>query len=58
MNIVKSASDNFESLPDKDKNDVLSYGDSRLDRIKNKFILKATLTYIKNSERFCGSLFE
>ena len=44
MNIVKSAIDNFESLPDKDKNDVLSYGDSRLDRIKNKFILKATLT--------------
>ena len=58
MNSVKSVYDNFESLPDKDKKDILLYDDSRLDRIKNKFILEATLTYIKNSERFCGSLFE
>ena len=58
MNSVKSVCDNFESLSDKDKKDMLLYGDSRLDRIKNKFILEATLTYIKNSERFCGSLFE
>ena len=58
MNSVKSVYDNFESWSDKDKKDILLYGDSRLDRIKNKFILEATLTYIKDSERFCGSLFE
>ena len=52
MNSVKSVYDHFESLSDKDKKDILSYGDSRLDRIKNKFILEATLTYIENSERF------
>ena len=44
MNNAKSAIDNFKSLSDKDKKDILLYGDSRLDRIKNKFILKATLT--------------
>ena len=58
MSSVKSVYDNFESLSDKDKKDILLYGDSRLDRIKNKFILEATLTYMRNSERFCGSLFE
>ena len=58
MSSVKSVYDNFESLSDKDKKDILLYCDSRLDRIKNKFILEATLTYIKYSERFCGSLFE
>ena len=47
-----------ESLSDKDKKGILSYGDSRLDRMKNKFISEATLTYIKNSKRFCRSLFE
>ena len=45
MNTAKSVIDNFKSLSDKDKKDILLYyGDSRLDRIKNKFILKATLT--------------
>ena len=29
-----------------------------LDKNKNKYILEATLNYIKNSERFSGSLFE
>ena len=58
MNSVKSVYDNFESLSDKEKKDIFLYGDSHLDRIKNKFILEATLTYIKNSERFCGFLFE
>ena len=58
MNSVKSVYDNVESLSDKDKKDILLYGDSRLDRIKNKFILEATLTYIKNSERLSGPLFE
>ena len=58
MNSVKSVYDNFESLSDEDKKHILLCGDSRLDRIENKFILEATLTYIKNSERFCRSLFE
>ena len=58
MNSVKSVYDNSESLSDKDKKDILLYGDLHLDRIKNKFNLEATLTYIKNSERFCGFLFE
>ena len=58
INSVKSVYDNFESLSEKDKKDILLHGDSRLNRIKNKFILEATLTYNKNPERFCGSLFE
>ena len=58
MSSVKSVYDHFESLSDKDKNYIHLYGDSRLDRIKCKFILEATLTYITNSERFCRSLFE
>ena len=47
MNSVKSVLDNFESL-------ILT----RLDNKKNKFILEATLNYIKNSEKLSGSLFE
>ena len=42
MNSAKSVYDNSESLSDKDKKDILLYGDSRLDRIKNKFIFAAT----------------
>ena len=40
------------------KKDILLYGDSHLDNYKSKFILEATINYIKNSERFSGSLFE
>jgi len=58
MNSVKSVSDDFESLSDNNKKDVLLYGDSRLDENKNRTIIIATLTYIKNTERFSGSLFE
>ena len=58
MNSVKSVFDNFESLPENDKKDILLYGDSHLDNNKNKYILKATLNYIRNSERFSGSLLE
>ena len=46
MNSVKSGYDNLESLSDENKKDILLYGDSRLDRIKNKSIIEATLTYI------------
>ena len=58
MNSVKSVLDNFESLSDNIKKEILLYGDSRLDNNKNKFILEATLNNIKTSERFSGSLFE
>ena len=58
MNSVKSVFDNFESLSDNDKRGILLYGDSRLDNNKNKYILEVTLNYIKNSERFSGSLFK
>ena len=47
MNSVKSTS---ESSCDNVKKCVLLYGDSRSDRNKNKVILDATPTYIKNSE--------
>ena len=43
MNGVKYVSDNFESLYDNDKKDVLLYGDSRLHQNRNKVILEATL---------------
>ena len=57
MNSVKSVLDNFKSLSDNTKKEILLYGDSRLDNNKNKFILEATLNYIKTSERVSGSLF-
>ena len=47
MNRVKSILENFESLSDSVKKDILFYGDSRLDGNKKKFILEATLTNIK-----------
>ena len=58
MNSVKSVLDDFKSFPDNDKKDILLYVDSHLDNNKNKYILEATLNYIKNSERFSGSFFE
>ena len=58
MNTVKSVIINFESMTDNRKRDILLYGDSRFDENKNKFILQATINYLKNSERFSGSLFE
>ena len=58
MNSVKSVCDNFESMPDNVKKDLLLIGDSRFDENKNKLIPKATISYIKNSGRFPGSLFE
>ena len=58
MNSANSVRDHFESLSDSSKRDILLYGDSRLDTNKNKFILVATINYIKHSERFPGSLFE
>ena len=58
MNSVKSVYNNFESLSDNAKKDVLLYGDPFLDQNKNKLILEANINYIKISERFSESLFE
>ena len=58
MNSVISVRNNFESLSDNNKKEILLYGDSRLDNNNNKFILEATINYIKNSERFSGFLVE
>ena len=58
MNSVKSVCENFMTYNDNIKKDILLYGDPRLDGIKNKFILEATIIFIKNSERFTGSIFE
>ena len=55
---VKSILENFESSSDNVKKDILLYGDSRLDENKNKFISEATLTYIKITDRFSGSIFD
>ena len=58
MNTVKSILGNFGSYSNNVKKDILLYGDSRLDGNKNKFILEATLTYIKSTDIFSGSIFD
>ena len=58
MNSVKSVCDNFETMSDNVKKNVLLYGDSRFDEVKNRYILEATITYIKDFQRFSGSLFD
>ena len=58
MNSVNSVYDNFESLSDSSKIDILLYGDSRLDTNKNRSLLMATISYIRQTERFSESLFE
>ena len=58
INSVKYIFEDFDSLSDNAKKDLLLYGDPRFDINKNKFILEATLFYIKSTERFSGSLFD
>ena len=41
MNSVKPVCNNFESMPDNVKKDLLLFGDSRFDENKNKVILEA-----------------
>ena len=48
----------LELMSENNKKDLLLFGDSGFDEKKNKVILEATLTFIKKSERFTGSLFE
>ena len=57
INSVKYFFEGFDSLSDNAKKDLLLYGDSRFDLNKHKFILEATLFYMKSTERFSGSLF-
>ena len=40
------------------KNNVLLYSDSSFDEVKIRYMLEATITYMKNSEQFSGSLFD
>ena len=57
INSVKYIFEGFDSLSDISKKDLLLYGDPRFDINKSKFILQATLFYVKSTERFSGSLF-
>ena len=52
MNSVKSICDNFDSMSDNVKEDLLLNGDSQFDENKDEVTLKATINYIKNTERF------
>ena len=45
-------------MSDNIKKNVRLHGDSRFDKVKDRFILEATITYIKDCERFSGSLFD
>ena len=45
-------------MPDNEKKDLLLFGDSRFDENKNENILETTISYIKKSRRFSGSLFD
>ena len=58
INSVKLIIPNFKSLTDNNRIYVPLYGDSRFDENKNRIILKATINYLKNSERFSWSLFQ
>ena len=58
MNSINSVVQHFEFMSENNKKDLILFGDSRFDENKNKVILEATLTFIKKSERFNGSLFE
>ena len=57
INSVNSVFDNFESFSDNNKRDIPLDGDRRFDTNKNKIILESIITYIKNTDRFSGSLF-
>ena len=58
MNSVNNVFENFHSLLDNSKRDILLYVDQRLDEDTNKFILEATIDYIRNTGRFSECLFD
>ena len=43
MNSVKSVCDNFNSMPDNVKEELLLYGNSQFDESKNRVIFRATI---------------
>ena len=45
-------------MTDNVKKDLLLFSDSRFDKNKNKLTLETTVSYIKNSKTFSGSLLE
>ena len=49
---IKSLKNNFEHLDSRDKTKFLLYGDSSLDLATNKLLLKATLKFVADTERF------
>ena len=58
MNSVKPIIFNSEAWNNNNRISTLLFGESRFNENKNKIILEATINYLKNSERFSGSLFE
>ena len=58
MNSVNLAVQIFEFMSENNKKYLFLFSDSWFDENKNKVIFKATVTFIKTSERFTGSLFE
>ena len=58
INKMKYIFEDFASLSDNAKKDLLLFGKPHFEINKNKFILQATLFYIKSTERFSGSLFQ
>ena len=57
INSVKYIFEGLDSLSDNANKDLLFYGGLRFDINKNKFLLQATLFYVKSTERFSKSLF-
>ena len=55
---IESVCDNFKLMSDNVKKNVLLYDDPAFVEFKNRFLLEATITYIKISEQFSGSLFD
>ena len=49
---IQSLNINFELLEPRDKTKFLLYGDSSLDLARNKLLLKATLKFVADTERF------
>ena len=52
MNSVKSVFDNFKSMADIVKKDLLLFGDSQFDENKDKVILEPTIRYINILEDY------
>ena len=58
MNSVKLICENFYSMSGSVKGDLLYTVTRDLMKTKNKVVLKTTMNYIKDTEKFSGSLFD